>query len=236
MTNTTTNTTTDITADANADVTPDATAATTADAKVTAQDLRADAPIGRSAVYKVLTTGYVGSTGPGVAATVSYVSDAGRHFIFDPGMVASHADILDPLAELGLGPEDITDVVLSHHHPDNTMNVGLFGRARVHDHKVEYQGDQWTNRDAEGYELTPSLRLIRTPGHSHEDITLLAGTDSGVVAFAGDLWWHAEGPAEDPVAPDREVLRASRLRVIAAADLIVPGHGGPFAASGAVPL
>lgn len=211
------------------------TPTTTPIATDVASELRADAPLGRSAVYKVLTIGYVGSTGPGVAATVSYVSDGGRHFIFDPGMVASHEDILGPLAELGLGPEDITDVVLSHHHPDNTMNVGLFGRARVHDHKVEYQGDQWKNRDAEGYELTPSLRLIRTPGHSHEDITLLAGTDSGVVAFAGDLWWHAAGPADDPVAPDREVLRASRLRVLAAADVIVPGHGGPFAADDTVP-
>ncbi|MFI8828638.1 MBL fold metallo-hydrolase [Streptomyces sp. NPDC053431] len=195
-----------------------------------------DAPLGRSAVYKVLTTGYVGSTGPGVAATVSYVSDGGRHVIFDPGMVASPAHILAPLAELGLGAEDITDVVLSHHHPDNTMNVGLFPTARVHDHKVEYRGDRWTNRDAEGYELTPSLRLIRTPGHSPEDITLLAGTAEGVVAFAGDLWWHAEGPADDPVAPDRELLRASRRRVLAAADLIVPGHGAPFEGGDDTPL
>ncbi len=127
-----------------------------------------DAPLGRSAAYTILTTGYVGSTGPGVAATVSYIADAGRHVIFDPGMVASRDDILAPLARLGLGSDDITDVVLSHHHPDNTMNVGLFGRARVHDHKVEYRGDQWRNRDAEGYELTPSLRLIRTPGQSTE--------------------------------------------------------------------
>ncbi|MEU9272574.1 MBL fold metallo-hydrolase [Streptomyces sp. NPDC048251] len=194
-----------------------------------------DAPLGRSAVYTILTTGYVGSTGPGVAATVSYISDGDRHVIFDPGMVAHRDRILAPLEELGLGPDDITDVVLSHHHPDNTMNVGLFGRARVHDHKVEYLGDQWRNRDAEGYELTPSLRLIRTPGHSAEDITLLAGTESGVVAFAGDLWWHAEGPADDPVAPDRDVLRASRLRVLTAADLIVPGHGGPFEADANAP-
>ncbi|MEW2413755.1 MBL fold metallo-hydrolase [Streptomyces sp. NPDC046866] len=194
-----------------------------------------DAPHGRSAAFEVLTTGYVGSTGPGVAATVSYVSDAGRHVIFDPGMVASTDDILVPLAELGLGPEDITDVVLSHHHPDNTMNAGLFRNARVHDHKVEYRGDQWKNRDAEGYELTPSLRLIRTPGHSPEDITLLAGTASGVVAFAGDLWWHAQGPADDPVAPDREVLRTSRERVLAAADLIVPGHGAPFEPAATTP-
>ncbi|MEU6996566.1 MBL fold metallo-hydrolase [Streptomyces sp. NPDC046465] len=194
-----------------------------------------DAPHGRSAAYTILTTGYVGSTGPGVAATVSYVADAGRHVVFDPGMVASREHILGPLRELGLGPEDITDVVLSHHHPDNTMNVGLFPQALVHDHKVEYRGDQWRNRDAEGYELTASLRLIRTPGHSSEDITLLAGTERGVVAFAGDLWWHAEGPAEDPVAPDRAVLSASRLRVLAAADLIVPGHGAPFTAGDSTP-
>lgn len=37
------------------------------------------------------------------------------------------------------------------------------------------------------------------------------------------------------MAPDREVLRASRLRVLAAADLIVPGHGGPFVADDTTP-
>ncbi|MCB5169353.1 MBL fold metallo-hydrolase [Streptomyces bambusae] len=195
-----------------------------------------DAPRGRSAAHVILTTGYTLSTGPGVAATVSYVADAGRHVIVDPGMVAGRDRILGPLAALGLGPDDITDVVLSHHHPDNTMNVGLFGNARVHDHKAIYQADQWTDRDAEGYELTPSLRLIRTPGHSPEDITLLAGTDAGVVAFVGDLWWRPDGPAEDPVAPDRDGLRASRQRVLAAADVIVPGHGGAFAADASAPL
>jgi glyoxylase-like metal-dependent hydrolase (beta-lactamase superfamily II) len=194
-----------------------------------------DAPLGRSATYKILTTGYTLSTGPGVAATVSYISDGGRHVIVDPGMVAGRERILGPLAESGIGPDAITDVVLSHHHPDNTMNVGLFGRARVHDHKAIYQNDQWTDRDAEGYELTSSLRLIRTPGHSREDITLLAGTDSGVVAFVGDLWWRPNGPVDDPVAPDHEMLLSSRLRVLAAADLIVPGHGAAFPADDTAP-
>lgn len=115
------------------------------------------------------------------------------------------------------------------------MNVGLFGPARVHDHKAIYENDQWTDRDAEGCELAPSLRLIRTPGHSAEDITLLAGTEEGVEAFVGDLWWHPNGPVDDPVAPDHDVLRTSRLRVLAAADLIVPGHGGLFKADDTAP-
>ncbi|MFJ6425882.1 MULTISPECIES: MBL fold metallo-hydrolase [Streptomyces] len=209
---------------------------TTNTTHATATATATDAPLGRGARFTVLTTGYVGSTGPGVAATVSYITEGDRHVIFDPGMVAHVGAILDPLAALGLGPDDVTDVVLSHHHPDNTLNAGLFPRARVHDHRVEYAGDGWTNRDAEGHELTPSLRLIRTPGHSAEDITLLAGTAEGVVAFAGDLWWHAAGPAEDPVAPDRALLRASRQRVLAVADLVVPGHGAPFTPDGNTPL
>ncbi|MFD8950205.1 MBL fold metallo-hydrolase [Streptomyces xanthophaeus] len=194
-----------------------------------------NAPLGRSAEYTILTTGYTLSTGPGVAATVSYVRDGEHHVIVDPGMVAGRDRILGPLAELGIGPDDITDVVLSHHHPDNTMNVGLFGQARVHDHKAIYENDQWTDRDAEGYELTPSLRLIRTPGHSREDITLLAGTGTEVVAFVGDLWWRPDGPVEDPVAPDHGTLRTSRLRVLDAADVIVPGHGPAFPADATAP-
>lgn len=193
-----------------------------------------DAPAGRTARYHVLTTGYTLSTGPGVAATVSYVTDGDRRVIVDPGMVAGRDRILGPLAELGLSADDITDVVLSHHHPDNTMNVGLFQRARVHDHKAEYLDDQWLDRDAEGLRLSPSLKLIRTPGHSAEDITLLAGTAEGVVAFVGDLWWRPNGPVVDPVAPDAAQLRASRLRVLAGADVIVPGHGAPFPAASAL--
>lgn len=195
-----------------------------------------EAPLARTASYTVLHTGYTLSTGPGVAATVSYVTDGDRHVIFDPGMVPGRGSILGPLAELGLTADDITDVVLSHHHPDNIINVGLFGSARVHDHKAIYEGDQWTDRDAEGYELTPSLRLIHTPGHSLEDVTLLAGTAEGVVAFAGDLWWRPNGPLVDPVSPDLEVLRASRLRVLGLADVIVPGHGAAFGAKGDVPV
>ncbi|OEJ27087.1 MBL fold hydrolase [Streptomyces agglomeratus] len=195
-----------------------------------------DAPRGRTAGYTILTTGYTTSTGPGVAATVSYVSDGDLRIVIDPGMVAGRDRILGPLAAMGVGADDITDVVLSHHHPDNIINAGLFGRARMHDHKAIYHGDQWTDRDAEGYELTPSVRLIRTPGHSREDVTVLVGTPDEVVAFVGDLWWRPNGPVEDPVSPDLAQLRASRERVLAIADVIVPGHGGAFPADASAPL
>jgi glyoxylase-like metal-dependent hydrolase (beta-lactamase superfamily II) len=187
-----------------------------------------DAPAGRTARFHILSVGYTTSTGPGVAATVSYVEDGDVRLVVDPGMLARRQLLMERLAELGTSADDITDVVLTHHHPDNVLNAGLFDRARVHDHKAIYRDDQWEDRDAEGYEFSPSLRLIFTPGHSPQDITLLAGTRDGVIAFAGDLWWRPDGPPDDPVAPDRDRLRTSRDRVLAVADVIVPGHGAPF--------
>ena len=98
--------------------------------------------------------------------------------IVDLGMVASRAGLLAALAQHVVTPESVTDVVFSHHHPDHTVNAALFPRARIHDHWAVYQGDRWTDRDAHGARLAPSVLLLRTPGHTAEDIsTLAAGPD-----------------------------------------------------------
>jgi glyoxylase-like metal-dependent hydrolase (beta-lactamase superfamily II) len=184
-----------------------------------------DRPRAATATIHVLHAGYVG---PRTASTVTYVRDGDLRLVVDPGMVADRAAaILDPLAAVGGTPEAVTDAVFSHHHPDHTMNAALFPNARFHDHWAIYDGDEWTDRDAEGFELSPSVRLIRTPGHTPEDITTLVGTAQGVVAFT-HLWWDSSGPVEDPYAVDPAGLHAGRARVLAVADLIVPGHGAAF--------
>ncbi|MGH9210216.1 MAG: MBL fold metallo-hydrolase [Acidimicrobiales bacterium] len=189
-----------------------------------------DVPGSRSAIVRVLAAGYYGK---GVASTVGWIRDGDVCVVVDPGMVRDRAVILDPLMALGVRPSDVTDVVFSHHHPDHTLNAALFPDARYHDHWAIYQGDVWTSRDAEGFELSPSIRLIRTPGHSAEDITTLAHTGDGVAAFT-HVWWNGEGPAEDPYA-DMEQLHQSRARVLAVADLVAPGHGPAFVPSDATP-
>lgn len=194
-------------------------------------------PDERSARLDVLFAGYV-EQGDGptmrVGGTVSLVRDGDRVIVVDPGMVPSRRAILDPLDALGVAPGDVTDVVLSHHHPDHTVNIALFGEVPVHDFQAAYQHDRWTRRSAEGLALSPSVRLLATPGHTAEDLTTLVGTADGVVALS-HLWWTADGPAEDPYALNRGVLRAQRERVLAVADLVVPGHGASFTPSAGTP-
>jgi glyoxylase-like metal-dependent hydrolase (beta-lactamase superfamily II) len=179
-----------------------------------------------TAQLDVLSAGYADER---VASTVALIRDEGHAIVVDPGMVAHRRKILDPLTGLGVDPTDVADVVFSHHHPDHTLNAALFERARFHDFWAIYEDDSWTDRPADGFELSPSVRLMATPGHSAQDISTLVETAQGLVACT-HLWWSANGPAIDPRAEDQTALDRSRAALLELQPvLIVPGHGEPFA-------
>jgi glyoxylase-like metal-dependent hydrolase (beta-lactamase superfamily II) len=185
----------------------------------------------RTARYDVLVAGSV--TG-GVVSTCSLIRDGDRLFVVDPGMADNDDVILAPLRALGVQPADVTDVILGHHHPDHMMRVALFRNAAVHDHWATYRGSDWEDADAEGRVLTESVGLIRVPGHTAEDIAVVAGTGQGIVVFT-HLWFDSDGPLEDDTAEDAAALHASRRRVLELADVVVPGHGDAFRPNSGTP-
>ena len=193
--------------------------------------MSADAPDAATAKVDILVEGRADHES--VMSTVGLVRDGDAIIVVDPGMVRDRSQILEPLATLGVDPGQVTDIVLSHHHPDHTLNAALFPNARVHDHWAIYERDQWIDRAADGVLITPSVRLIATPGHSPQDITTLVGTADGVVAFT-HAWWTSSGPADDPYA-DMNQLHMSRARILAVADRIVPGHGPAFVPNASTP-
>jgi glyoxylase-like metal-dependent hydrolase (beta-lactamase superfamily II) len=146
-------------------------------------------PSTASAQMHVLINGYVNIDREpwSVASTVTYVRDGDTHVIVDPGLVPHPDSILDPLRHHDVQPNDITDVVFSHHHPDHTVNAALFPQARIHDHWAVYRNDTWQSRPAEGFEISSSIRLIETPGHTPQDITTLVATADGTAALT-HLW------------------------------------------------
>ena len=188
--------------------------------------------LSRTARLDVLVEGYVRM--PHVAGTVSLIRDADRVVVVDPGMVAHRDQILGPLRDLGVDPGDVTDVVVSHHHLDHTVNIALFPAVPVHDFQSVIDGDTFTRRPADGVQLSPGIRLLATPGHTPQDITTLVGTPDDVVALT-HLWWTEDGPADDPYTHDRDELRRQRERVLDLVTMVVCAHGPPFRPGASTP-
>jgi glyoxylase-like metal-dependent hydrolase (beta-lactamase superfamily II) len=175
---------------------------------------------------------HAGYTGERVGSSIVLVRDDDATIIVDPGMVARRALILDPLAELGVAPEAVTHVFLSHHHPDHTINIALFPHAEVVDFWARYKDDLWLDHDGDGYRLAPRSQLWLTPGHTAEDASLIVEADDGVYAMT-HLWWHQDrSPEIDPLGDDQAAIDTGRARILGVADIVIPGHGGPFRVAG----
>ena len=176
-------------------------------------------------VRVLLHAGYAGDR---VGSSIVLVRDADALIVVDPGMVARRSLILEPLAGLGVAPEAVTHVFLSHHHPDHTINIALFPNAEVVDFWARYKDDLWLDHDGDGYRLSPKSQLWLTPGHTEEDATLVVEADDAVYAMT-HLWWREDRtPEVDPLGVDQAAIEAGRARVLAVADIVIPGHGGPF--------
>ncbi|MGD0862488.1 MAG: MBL fold metallo-hydrolase [Candidatus Limnocylindrales bacterium] len=174
----------------------------------------------------ILVVGYVDS--PSVAGTVGLVRDGDRIIVVDPGMVRDRSLILDPIDRLGLSPDDVTHVFVSHHHLDHTVNIALFRQAEIVDFRTVRRDDQVTAHQGEGFELAPHTTVWVTPGHSPQDASLVVDTANGRHAFT-HLWWRSDRtPEVDPYSTDQAELARNRQRLLDGVDVVIPGHGAPF--------
>lgn len=174
--------------------------------------------------------------------------------VVDPGFTNNRRAIVAALntveingVGLGLTATDVTDVFFSHHHPDHTANAALFPNAKLVDFWATYDGDLWADHP-DNHFIARGIKVIRTPGHTYEDASLVVNTGAGVVVFSHVWWFWSPGftapdgtefplgaaPAQDPIGANQLQLDASRELILSsgtggqAPDCIIPGHGAPF--------
>lgn len=164
--------------------------------------------------------------------------DAGTEAFLDPirgpGLrrhwrVVEAAPLADVLARVGLAPDDVTDVVLTHHHWDHADGVRAFPRARVHVHAGEWArfagrgavpADRLDLLDTLPARPLPWIELHRrgrhTPFHAAVDVACA----EGALHLLGDEpHLPAAGPARPGRGGDRELAGHDP-------GLFPPGSGG----------
>lgn len=157
--------------------------------------------------------------------TITLVRDKNLVVVVDPGILEDQEILVDKLKEQGLKINEVNIVCITHSHIDHYRNIGMFPKAKT----LEYWG-LWDKNTVKAWEeqFTENIKIIKTPGHSYDSITLLVKTEKGRVAVVGDLFWKENFPEEDPYASDKELLKENRKKVLRMADYVVPGHGKMF--------
>jgi glyoxylase-like metal-dependent hydrolase (beta-lactamase superfamily II) len=165
------------------------------------------------------------------------------------------------LQSLGLAPEEIQGVIFTHLHPDHMGHKNLFGNARFlfqaneklafylrNDPIALLSGDALVEMTPQGFarpeeiswmpelhELGDRLFVHAAPGHTTGSQVVFACMENKVHAWAGDYFlrqdyydrWEPPGSSWD----QRMVLEQMKF-IAEHADIIVPGHGAPFAPKG----
>lgn len=164
----------------------------------------------------------------GTFSTCTLVRAGDMRILVDTSQGYKRDDLLSGLASLGLGPEDVTDVVLTHSHADHVGNLALFPDAVLRMRaEGAFPGAVPVDRDME---LAPGVRLVHTPGHTMDSMSVLV-EGSSKTAIAGDAC-PLEANARLMVPPalncDRPLAVDSLSRLTSWADVLVPGHGPMF--------
>lgn len=186
------------------------------------------------AKVKVLLEGYFKWVGPNkckASCTVSLIQDGKNNIIVDTGTRSNQEKLIKALKKEGLKPADINYVIITHSHTDHLENLGLFDKAQSMNIFEVKKGDVFklSEEVSEKGEkkLTKNVKLVSTPGHTAECITVLVETDEGVVAVAGDLFVKKQSE-KGIFVDDEKLFNKSRKQIIKLADFIVPGHGDMF--------
>jgi glyoxylase-like metal-dependent hydrolase (beta-lactamase superfamily II) len=110
-----------------------------------------------------------------IAMMIWLVRGNGHNILVDSGFYREHFfkewkvnDFVKPsdaLKPLGLKPEDITDVIISHMHWDHSDGMDLFPNARIWIQKDEFQyyaGEAWQTKEAhDGIDAEDVLTLVK---------------------------------------------------------------------------
>jgi N-acyl homoserine lactone hydrolase len=168
-----------------------------------------------------------------------------RDYLVDPGLIMQGGPVIGAMQQLGVEPNDVKDVILTHLHFDHAEGMAAWPMRKTYVHQVETEAPyaqivagqlEHANLEVlegEEGEIEPGLRWMRTPGHSDGLITLLVDTDDGLVAIASDCVgplpeYFDEMDLPEDFGPEREELleQWKRIRELEPA-VVIPGHNPP---------
>lgn len=185
-----------------------------------------------------------------------YLIDAGQLVMIDAGAGMSFDRLLSNIEKVGLDPEDLKAVLVTHAHIDHIGALNRFRDdfgAQIIAHELDaekIESGVGVGADMYGADYTPcpvdlrikgsedglwfgryEIRVIHIPGHTPGSVGAYVDTDSGRVLFGQDI----HGPYLPQWGADIRKARQSLQKLIdLKADILCEGHFGIYEPASAV--
>lgn len=197
----------------------------------------------------LLTKVFPGKSSAGALglSTCALIRTGNRKILFDTAAHGVIKILQASLADVGVKPEEIDTIFLSHLHYDHLNNVAYFPNAEIICGEKEWEyatktKDEWTPLESILYlknerkvrlvndmeEILSGLRALWVPGHTPGQMALAVDTEDGILVLAGDSVKNRselELEFSDQYV-DREASVNSIRRIKNMAYKVLPGHDG----------
>ncbi|MCQ2085697.1 MAG: MBL fold metallo-hydrolase [archaeon] len=158
-------------------------------------------------------------------------TDDGHNIVVDTSRKFMLPAIKTSLKQIGkVFPEDIDIIVLTHAHSDHIENNGLFKNAKIYLHKDEECDVPGIIRIDKETQIAKGVRIVPTPGHTMGCVSVFVDSDKHY-AIVGDAMPLQDNYIKRKIPAthvDADLAEQSMKKIIAYADIIVPGHDQPF--------
>lgn len=189
-------------------------------------------------------------------STVALLRGHGRVVLIDTGPLGFRRELVRRLADKGLTPDQVTDVVLSHGHHDHMANFPMFTKARMFIGATELAWALTIKSGTtpvpecyiealsrhknltplvDGGEVLPNILAHLAPGHTPGCLFFtLSGEDRDVIFTADSAKSRAELVSRQADMTLDAALSTSSIEKIWAAwrrrdgSIIIPGHDAPL--------
>lgn len=147
---------------------------------------------------------------------VYLIKKSGTNILIDVSSKTARYELIEDLRELGIKPETIDIVILTHLHYDHMENLDLFPQAK-----------KYSSKNTKELEKNfPEFKVIKTPGHTPGDICILYKD----ILFSGDTIFDKEHhyigrtdlPESNPnqIQKSLEKLKKINYKILCAGHLI----------------
>jgi glyoxylase-like metal-dependent hydrolase (beta-lactamase superfamily II) len=149
--------------------------------------------------------------------------------LVDTGNLNEDKEILSALNKEGVRLNSVNIVINTHPHIDHTSNNFLFKNSTIIGAGWIFKNGEFSSWGGNEIRITKDVSIVKTPGHTKEDCSVLVRSNKGIVAIVGDLIPSKnEINKKDEIAWNNKILIRNRKKILKIVNYIIPGHGPIF--------